>query len=118
MNSRSNATTVLTKFRQNNELCVLNLKKIIKQILDSKKADLLPLQVLAIDLQEVIRENLGASSVARRTTKEIHDSIQAKIDLIMVRVPSRGVRASSGRNAHGRASPTLQRPLNQLDMTR
>ena len=50
LNSRSNPTTMLTKFRQNNELCVLNLKKIIKQILDSKKADLLPLQVLAIDL--------------------------------------------------------------------
>lgn len=30
LNSRTNATTMLTKFRQNNELSVLNLKKIIK----------------------------------------------------------------------------------------
>ena len=30
LSSRANATTVLTKFRQNNELSVLTLKKIIK----------------------------------------------------------------------------------------
>ena len=49
----------LTLFRQNNEVNVQNLKRIIKYIVDSYTQECVPYKVLAFDIQEIMKLHLN-----------------------------------------------------------
>lgn len=62
--SKDNFARTLTIFRQNNEINILYLKKIIKYILDSYSTDCSPFKALASEFQEIIRINYGSVNTA------------------------------------------------------
>lgn len=65
--SKENFARILTIFRQNNEINILYLKKMIKYILDSYASECLPFKDVALEFQEIIRINYGSANTAAGT---------------------------------------------------
>jgi hypothetical protein len=59
LRSKEKFAKTLTSFRQNNEVNIQNLKKIVKFIIDSYNQESLPYKVLAFDIQEIMRQHLN-----------------------------------------------------------
>lgn len=82
--SKDNFARTLTIFRQNNEVSVQNLKKVIKFILDSYSSDCVAYKALALDVQEVIRLNFSNTATGQSTESQevehIDAQLQAKVD--------------------------------------
>lgn len=75
--SKDNFARTLTIFRQNNEINILYLKKIIKYILDSYSADCGPFKFMAQDFQEIIRINYGSANTAAGTQSSNREESKA-----------------------------------------
>lgn len=58
LRSKERFAKTLTSFRQNNEVNIQHLKKIVKFIVDSYSQECLPYKVLAFDIQEIMRQYL------------------------------------------------------------
>lgn len=94
--SKDNFARTLTIFRQNNEINVLYLKKIIKYILDSYSTDCVPFKPVALDFQEIIRINYGSANTAagtqssnREESKVINYSVLAQKEKEIVELNSK-----------------------------
>lgn len=59
LRSKEKFAKTLTSFRQNNEVNIQNLRKIVKFIIDSYSQESLPYKVLAFDIQEIMRQHLN-----------------------------------------------------------
>lgn len=59
LRSKEKFAKTLTSFRQNNEVNIQHLKKIVKFIVDSYSQECLPYKVLAFDIQEIMRQYLS-----------------------------------------------------------
>jgi len=59
LRSKEKLAKTLTSFRQNNEVNIQHLKKIVKFIVDSYSQECLPYKVLAFDIQEIMRQYLS-----------------------------------------------------------
>ena len=75
--SKDNFARTLTIFRQNNEINILYLKKIIKYILDSYSTDCGPFKSMAQDFQETIRINYGSANTAAGTQSSNREESKA-----------------------------------------
>ena len=57
-NKEKHAKT-LTSFRQNNEVNIQNLKKVVKYVIDSYTQDCVAFKILAFDIQEIMKHHLS-----------------------------------------------------------
>ena len=59
LRNKEKHSKTLTSFRQNNEVNIQNLKKIVKYVLDSYTQDCVPYKILAFDIQEIMKHHLS-----------------------------------------------------------
>ena len=108
LRSKEKFAKTLTSFRQNNEVNIQNLKKIVKFIIDSYNQESLPFKVLAFDIQEIMRQHLN------NLTTNMNVILDQKEDLIYfinktiserVNLLSEAQRIGSSRHADMMVSP-------------